>query len=242
MIAVLVAGGIYLYSKNVSTQSKFADTTILDIKELGLKISLPSDLSDMTYSVAKFADLDVVQSVGFYIKHAQLTGDCADAITPFGSLTFFGDKGDELIGEVRGLKIYYVRPIGQCAVDKSLQDELKIASMTAASNGQVPIIDNVTSGKYTKYPDTVALGEYWDVIDGNYLAGASSVYLIPVSGGGKTFLEFKSSQSFFNAAITSDLSVWVSFKKENLIAGKYNLFVVNNDGVSDPHMITILAE
>jgi len=105
----------------------------------------------------------------------------------------------------------------------------------SASKSYAPVITNVTSGKYTKFPNDVVLGEYWDLIDGKNLSTITSAYVVPISGGSKISLNF-------DLSTQSATTINISFQAQGLTVGRYYLYVVNPNGTSNAQVINVLAD
>jgi hypothetical protein len=101
------------------------------------------------------------------------------------------------------------------------------------TSSAVPKVTGVTSGKYTKFLNTVVIGEGGDIITGQNFNTVTSVYIVPVTGGSKINLSFKKANA---------TSFSVDFLANGLMAGKYNLYVVNSYGTSVAHQITVVAD
>jgi len=104
------------------------------IADLGLNVSVPSNLSDLTSEPKHLAGDQAVNSV--VLSTAKLeTAGCARSSAPLGYLTYDSDKGGTKVASARGSNLYYLEPDTKCsAVTSSELNSLKAALKSLVSD------------------------------------------------------------------------------------------------------------
>jgi len=125
LIIVIIVLAVFSYSYFNRTASRSQPTPTnnksFDITDLGVRFTLPDELSDLTYTVVHLSGDQAVNSVGFSDKRLEAAG-CSAAMAPLGYLTYDSYKGGVVVGHARGSQLSYLKPDKKCSADISLQN------------------------------------------------------------------------------------------------------------------------
>lgn len=110
-----------------------------NISNLGLLVTLPDSLSDLTYQVVKLSGDQAVNSVTLSTTRLESAG-CPVSSAPLGYLTYDNNKGGVVVAHARGSDLYYLKPTVQCGGTlqdwAGLQKALKTIISDSCSKGE----------------------------------------------------------------------------------------------------------